>query len=223
MVFKGLMQLNSFMDNKKLLFKRYKQLGFRNRFHILFRMMTVPWDQILKTFPTSEALIDIGCGHGLLINLLATNNRNNKFIGVDPDKNKIAIAKQTENSMIAFYDKDLFEVKDYADLYSIFDVLYLIPHEGQERILKHVYNRLPRDGYLIIKEVSKEPIWKFMFLYLQETFVVKLLHLTKGRRFYFRTEEDFKKLLSDIGFEVEIKHLHKGYLYPHILYICNKK
>jgi 2-polyprenyl-6-hydroxyphenyl methylase/3-demethylubiquinone-9 3-methyltransferase len=205
-----------------LLFKRYKQLRFRDKFHIFFRIITVPWEHILKTFPISETLIDIGCGHGVLINLLVINNRNNKFIGIDYDKNKISISKQTENDMIAFYDKDLFEVKDYADTYSIFDVLYLIPYKKQERIIRHIFNRLPRNGYLIIKEESKEPAWKFIILYLQETFMVKLLHLTKGKGFYFRTEEDFKKLLSGIGFEVEIQHLHKGYLYPHILYICKK-
>jgi len=210
------------MKNYQHIVKRYTALTRGNKLHIFARLATVPWGQITDSFPRGETLIDIGCGHGLLINLLRESKRFKKMIGIDPDENKIRIAQQAAGEGISFFQRDLVTLAEGADVYSIFDVLYLIPFDQQEAIMRHIFKRLPKNGYLIIKEVNNKPGWKFSFLRFQESIMVKLLHFTKGKDFYFRSEEEYDKLLKEIGFSVSVKYLDRGFLYPHILYVCKK-
>ncbi len=187
------------------------------------RMKTVPWDVILDNFPSGHTLIDVGCGHGLFINLLYSKKSGfEKYIGIDAADNKIKLARQTENDHISFYHTDLFDLQEAADVYSFFDVLYLIPYDDQERIIKHIYQKLPDHGYLVIKEIDTKPRWKFYVNRLQETISVKLAKITLGEKFYFRSENEFKNLLKYAGFTVKVVKIDEGYLHPHILYICKK-
>jgi len=205
------------------LLERYRKLSFKDRLHMSFRIKTVPWEQILNNFPRGNNIIDIGCGHGILINLLAMRDCGYKrMIGIDLAADKIRVAKSTANEQISFHSSDIFDLKENAEVYSIFDVLYLMPNDLQEKLLKHIYNILPKNGYLVLKEVDKKPKWKFLINIIQESISVKFLHLTLGEKFYFKSESDFKELLEKIGFNTTAKHINKGYLHPHILYICQK-
>lgn len=145
-----------------------------------------------------------------------------RIIGVDLSAEKINVAKLTETDRVSFYSTDIFNFKEAADVYSIFDVLYLLPHELQQKLIKHIYDILPDKGYLVIKEVDKKPFWKFFINVIQESISVKLLHLTLGEKFYFKSESDFREMLENIGFELRVEHIDRGYLHPHILYICQK-
>jgi 2-polyprenyl-3-methyl-5-hydroxy-6-metoxy-1,4-benzoquinol methylase len=187
------------------------------------RLKTSPWEIMLNYFPHGNTLIDIGCGHGLLINLLSKQNPGyQKFIGVDLASDKIKIAKQIENDRISFYHMDIFDLEERADVYSILDVLYLIPYDIQEKLFIYIFDIIPEKGHFFIKEVDTKPPWKFHFLRSQETLSVKIFGVTLGTGFYFRSEMEYKKLLEEIGFKVNVMRIDKGYPYPHILYICQK-
>lgn len=204
--------------------KRYSGLSFGDKLHVFLRLKSMPWKSLLEEFPLGgKKLIDIGCGHGLLINLLEiTGRRYETMTGVDPAGNKIEKAKHSiAGNNIRFYSKNIFDVNETTDVCSLIDVLYLIPFSVQEKLLRHVHDILPENGCLILKEVDKKPLWKFVILMLQETVMVKILRLTRGSRFYFRTEPEYRELLSRTGFNVKVKKM-RGYIYPHILYICQK-
>jgi len=51
---------------------------------------------------------------------------------------------------------------------------------------------------------------------------VRLLGITMGRRFYFRGEDEWTKLLSSQGFSTHMVRLDSGYLHPHVLYVGEK-
>jgi len=211
------------MISTNCLLKKYPKISWKDKLHIFFRVKTVPWEAILKNFPRGDSIIDIGCGHGVLINLLAMCDCGyKKMIGVDLSAEKINVAKTTSSNRNSFYLTDIFDLKESADVYSIFDVLYLLPHNLQEKLLKYIYDILPEDGYLILKEIGKKPKWKFLINIIQESISVKLLHLTLGGKFYFKSESDFNDILKNIGFKVTVEHIDRGYLHPHILYICQK-
>jgi SAM-dependent methyltransferase len=41
------------------------------RLHVVVRALTCPFGRLIDRFPTTGAVLDVGCGHGLLVNLLA--------------------------------------------------------------------------------------------------------------------------------------------------------
>jgi SAM-dependent methyltransferase len=212
------------MIDLKSVLKKYSHLTIQDKAHIFIRTITVPWNLILSNFPSGHTLIDVGCGHGLFINLLSSTQHGfNQYIGVDADAGKIAVARQIENNNISFYNIDIFHFEKSADVYSFFDVLYLIPYDIQEKLINHIFRKLPEGGYLVIKEIGTKPSWKFTLNRLQETLSVKIFKITLGENFYFRSEEEYRNLLEDIGFVVKVNKIDKGYLHPHILYICKKQ
>ncbi len=106
-----------------------------------------------------------------------------------------------------------------GDHFSLVDVLYLIEYGAQEKLLTAIYQSMPTNGVFILKEIDKRPFYKYFFNIFQETVSVKVLNRTLGGRFYFRGQDEMVPLLKKIGFaNIEVIPLHKGYLYPHILY-----
>jgi len=51
---------------------------------------------------------------------------------------------------------------------------------------------------------------------------VRVLHLSQGHTFYFRTEAQWLALLSSLGLRAHAVPLDAGYLHPHVLFIGEK-
>lgn len=210
------------MTSQNKIIKKYSHLSFWERFHILSRLKLCPWERIIDNVPKGRILIDIGCGHGLFANLLDLRGNFEQIIGVDPATAKIAVAQRSQNNKVQFFSEKYEDIHYAADIVTIMDVLYLVPHNIQEELLKSIYARLPSGGYLIIKDNVTTPRWKFLIGYLEELIMVRLLGATFGSNFYFRSVIAWKKLLSSMGFKVKSIDLQKGYPYPHMMFICQK-
>ncbi|MFQ6082105.1 MAG: class I SAM-dependent methyltransferase [Candidatus Aminicenantia bacterium] len=215
------------MVDKKEVFQLYKNTDFLTKLFIRIKLMICPFLQMEKYFPKKGKITDLGCGNGLFSNILKLNSHERKIIGYDLDENKIKIAKKTQpkiNPAISFHQADIVEI-DYppSDVFCLSDVLYLIPFDKQEIILKKCFMSLKEGGQLIIKEVDTKPRWKYWWNFFQETLSVKVLNFTSGKNFYFRSKDEYLSILSKMGFKVNIVRLDKGYWYPHLLYLCYKK
>jgi 2-polyprenyl-3-methyl-5-hydroxy-6-metoxy-1,4-benzoquinol methylase len=208
----------------KDILNRYSHLSLVEKLHIALRFMLCPWGKIISNFPDCASIIDVGCGHGLFINMLCLCKSDIKnAVGIDVSEKKIEIAKRSEKINISFKLGSLERTDIKADVYSIMDVLYLISFRDQEILIRNVFDLLPKGGFFAIKEVDTKPKWKFFLLIIEEFIMVKLLKITHGNSFYFRSRSGFEQLLSNIGFKVRTIDLQKGYLHPHILYVCQKQ
>lgn len=209
-------------DSNKVI-GRYRKIPFGVRIHLLGRLLTVPWNRILEQFPPGNQIVDIGCGHGLQINLLSDRFGSARvYAGIDWSEKKISVARKTENSYTKFSVAAAGDPLPTADTYCVFDVLYLIPFELQENLLREVYTRLPSGGHLVLKEMDFFPRWKFGLMRLQEFLSVRILRITKGNDFYFAGVDHYRSTLSRMGFTVTVHRIDCGYLHPHVLYICRK-
>jgi 2-polyprenyl-3-methyl-5-hydroxy-6-metoxy-1,4-benzoquinol methylase len=213
------------MVDKKELLKRYGKAASITRAYLKIKLKICPLIQLEEHFPKEGIIIDLGCGNGLFPNILSLGSSERQIIGLDLDEKKIAVANETKlpGKQITYQDGDVVEAEyPRGDVFTLVDVLYLIPYDKQEIILQKCYRSLPPGGNLIIKEMDKKPRWKYVWNLLQETLAVKLIGFTLGERFYFRSQKDYADILQGIGFSVKSVPMHSGYWYPHIAYICTK-
>jgi 2-polyprenyl-3-methyl-5-hydroxy-6-metoxy-1,4-benzoquinol methylase len=213
------------MIDKNKIFELYRGASFITRAYLRIKLRICPLIQLEACFPREGTIVDLGCGNGLFPNILSLGSPVRQIIGIDLDEKKIEVANETKirGSQITYQIGDVVEA-DYplGEVITLVDVLYLIPCEKQDVILQKCYQALHPGGILIIKEMDTVPRWKCAWNFLQETLAVKLIGFTLGKRFYFRSQEEYLEILQRIGFSVKPVPMHSGYWYPHIAYICTK-
>ncbi len=190
--------------------------------------MLFPFPALARHIPSSGAFLDVGCGYGVWSLYLAQQFPNAKIYGIDPDGEKIEVARLAARE--AGLGNIQFEVgtaqappqRPFA-LVSVIDVLYLIPYPEQERFLSGVTSCLLPGGRLLLKEMSERPRWKYAWNWLEEWLAVRLLGITLGASFYFRPQAGWEALLSGLGLAVHTIRLDRGYVHPHILFVGEKQ
>lgn len=90
--------------------------------------------------------IDIGCGDGLLANMIASTNR--KFtVGIDPDEHGVALAKTRMDSPVDFRVED---VEDYNGIsLEYMSCLNVIEHLDRPEVIKNFINKYVTKGAII--------------------------------------------------------------------------
>jgi len=213
------------MIDKKEIFELYGDASFITRAYLRIKLKICPLVALETHFPREGTIVDLGCGNGLFPNILNLGSSERRIIGIDLDEKKIEVANQTKapDSHITYQVGDVVEAEyPRGDVFTLVDVLYLIPYDKQEIILQKCHNSLLSGGALIIKEMDTAPRWKYAWNLFQETLAVKLIGFTLGERFYFRSQKDYVDILQRIGFSVKPVAMHAGYWYPHIVYVCTK-
>jgi 2-polyprenyl-3-methyl-5-hydroxy-6-metoxy-1,4-benzoquinol methylase len=204
----------------------YKREGFSTRLHVVARALTCPFGRLIERFPTAGTLLDVGCGHGLLINLLARDPTRSglQLHGIDHDPVKIAAAQRAALPGIVFSTAPLTALPAAAfDAVAIFDVLYTVRREMWAEILGGCRWVLRPGGLLIVKEVVDRPRWKYWAILAQETLSVSLLGITKGDRPHFESPETYRQALIDQGLiMVEEAPLQSANWISHYLFVARK-
>jgi len=210
---------------KKDVFGLFRDAGFLMRLYLRIKFRICP---ILRTeayVPGTGDIVDLGCGNGLFAAIMKLGSPARSIVGIDLDARKIAEARKSLGNVphLDFRLADIATTKyPPADVYTIIDVLYLIPVKTQNAILELCAEALTPGGTLVLKEMDQKPRWKYLWNMFQETISVKIVGFTLGSRFHFRSREDYVKTLEGMGFSVEVVPFHHGYAYSHILYVAKK-
>lgn len=214
---------------RNLIPRFYSEGSLKEKLHIYFRMKTCPFEYIETFVPMTGTILDFGCGQGIFCHVLALKSPERRIIGIDASSEKIdtaikSIKFRDYEKNIVFFVNDTIHDLGIAELKCIviIDVLYLIHKRFQEAIFYQCYQRLNKNGILIIKTMKKRPAWKYWVSYFQEIISVRLLKITQGNGFYFPEEGELKKFLEAVGFKVSILGIDKGSIHPSALYICEK-
>ena len=214
------------MLDKKKLYAIFKGHGAWTALYTRIKFKICPLLAIEPLLPRAGRVLDLGCGNGLFAAILKLGSPERIISGFDLDEKKIDAARAAFKNWAGmdFCVGDLIHSEYPAvDIITIIDVLYLIPLDAQQAILRKCHAALPAGGVLAVKDMDTRPRWKYAWNMIQETLAVKIIGFTLGGRFYFQSRKNFTALLDRVGFDVEVVPQHKGYWYPHILYLAKKR
>ena len=214
------------MNSLQTAWQAYGREPLAQRLHVLIRALTCPFRALLDRFPRSGSVLDVGCGHGLLVNLLARDPRHPglQLWGIDHDAAKIEVARRTALPGVEFSTSRLEELPEAGfDVVSIFDVLYTVREDIWGEILGGCYRVLRPGGMLIVKEVVDRPRWKYWAIMAQESLSVMIFKITKGDRPHFESAAVYSRAIASAGFRVaEVAPLPSATWISHCLFIGRK-
>ena len=183
-------------------------------------------------------LIDVGCGSGLTLALLAEvaaahregrwpSNRARapligRLIGIEvrPRVARLAAAALVDAATIVTGDARQITPPD-ADAVLFLDVLHMIPHRDQEELIQAVGSRLSPTGVILVREADAAAGLGFQAVRLGN----RLKALVFGhwrQRFAFRTAEDWRALFERLGFSTTVQRASQGTPFANVLFIAKR-
>ena len=169
--------------------------------------------------PARGRLVDLGCGPGLMLALLASAKAQFRagdwpagwpdapvdleLLGLELRPDAARRAREVLGTEATVEERDLMQgdVPD-GDAYLVFDVLHLMPCDAQDRLLEVVARSLPPGGVLVLREADAAGGWRFQLIRLGNR-IVAILHGRRRRGFHFRTAQAWRDRLESLGFAVD--------------------
>ncbi len=202
----------------------YDQSPLIDRWFVRIRAVLSDLIAVEAHAPRRGTILDIGCGHGLLTNLLALGSPDRTVLGIDIDPKKIAAAQRTVRGRanIQFRVADALSPPGgpYQAI-TVADVLYLLPAPAQRRVLVNAFRLLEPGGVLLWKTQVRRPRWKYLITYGQE-WLMTHLGPTTGTTLCFLDLEESLAALDAAGFHTEVHPLRSWRPYPDVLFIAKK-
>ncbi|OOG81001.1 hypothetical protein B0E41_19080 [Hydrogenophaga sp. A37] len=132
-----------------------------------YRSYICPLHEVIQAIPPQSSVLDVGCGHGLLLNLLAHLGRIRQGHGFDMARPAVAIASRVASnhsfsSTVAFEARSVEQGIPHLgyEVVTVIDVLHHVPDRHKESFVRDLCNALPEGGRLIIKDMVVKPRWR---------------------------------------------------------------
>lgn len=122
----------------------------------------------------NHALLDIGCGMGLLGQYLREGGHRGAYLGIDLDAKKIDTAKRAATRLqpaLDFMAVDASSLPAFHGDVAMLDVLHYLPRDSQRALLHESTARVADDGVLIVRNVLREDNWRFHITRTEETWL----------------------------------------------------
>jgi 2-polyprenyl-3-methyl-5-hydroxy-6-metoxy-1,4-benzoquinol methylase len=126
-----------------------------------------PFEVLVDRVPNASRILDIGCGAGLFLTLLASQGRLTYGIGVDVRREAIEYANHVkarlpQASQLEFIvDDGMFRwPKREFDVVSMIDVIHHVPPSQQRNMIQRVATAVAPKGIFIYKDMVRRPLWR---------------------------------------------------------------
>jgi trans-aconitate methyltransferase len=121
----------------------------------LLKHSLVPLALIRQSLPERGLVLDLGCGEGMLTNLIACQCPGLRLQGIDRDAAKIERANRNASRNASFAEGNILE-EGLPSAQGVIanDVLHHFAPEPQEALLRNVASLLDDEGVFILKEVD---------------------------------------------------------------------
>jgi SAM-dependent methyltransferase len=175
--------------------------------------------------PSGATLLDVGCGQGLALALLAEAGRAvdcgawppqwpppprfDRMTGIELRRRVAKIARTALEADAEIIDADVRAVPlAPAHAILLFDVLQLLPPEDQETLLANLAARLHSGGVVLVREADASAGWRFAAVRLGNRFKL-IVSGTWRQPFHPRTEADWHACFARHGFLIDARPMGK--------------
>lgn len=200
--------------------------NWTDRIRIGLRVASCPWRPILSQIPPGR-ILDIGCGHGALALRLALRRGTFSVTALDVDRVKlrsaaIAARRLGVDDRISFMAaSNPLPDGPFNTIVGI-DVLYLLDPSQWRSMLSQALDRLAPGGRIVIKTMSRSPLWKRHWDQTQEFVATQLLRSTAGHAIHDADGATVAMYLASFGLAVSQQRIDRGYPHPHELIIAHR-
>jgi uncharacterized protein (DUF2062 family) len=185
--------------------------------------------------PRSGRLLDLGCGRGIALALLAAAREQSErgaypqswppapalqLIGIETSPEAERVARAGLGGQGAVVTSDLRTATlPQVDAILLIDVLHYLPGREQEGLLARVAAALPPGGLLMVREADAAAGWRFHTVRLSES----LMSLLRGdwrqwrQGFHYRPQADWIALLARLGLAAKAGPMGMGTPYANVL------
>jgi 2-polyprenyl-3-methyl-5-hydroxy-6-metoxy-1,4-benzoquinol methylase len=171
------------------------------------------WDPVFDAAATlfsdsSRALLDIGCGLGLLGQYLRERGFRAPYRGLDLDARKIDAARAAarNGADLEFEIGSATALPAFAGDVVLIDVLHYLQSNAQQRVIAAAAERVAPGGILMIRNVLREPGWRFRTTLIEER-LARMLGWMRCPTGYFPRREDIEIPLRELEFAVQVAPL----------------
>lgn len=139
----------------------------RVRLMTTYRSHICPLHEVIREVPEQARVLDVGCGHGLLLNLLAKLGRIRAGHGFDVASKAVRIASQVAehhgfSPVVGFEHRSIEQgIPSLGhEVVTVIDVLHHVPDQHKAAFVRAVCEVVPEGGLLIIKDMVVRPSWR---------------------------------------------------------------
>jgi uncharacterized protein (DUF2062 family)/SAM-dependent methyltransferase len=187
------------------------------------------------TLPSGGILVDLGCGQGLMLALLAewgaawragtwssswpTPAVFDRLIGIETRPRVAALARQALGEAATIVEGDARSWMPYRSrVVLFFDVLHLMPAADQDQLLASMAKVLEPGGMMLIREPDAGAGWRFVAVRAVNT-AKALLTGNWRQTFHFRTVEEWTACFGRLGFSIEVRDTSEGTIFANVLFV----
>jgi ubiquinone/menaquinone biosynthesis C-methylase UbiE len=171
---------------------------------------------VARLIPPDGNVMELGCGQGLLVELIA--ERSSHVTGVDFDTRKCAMARRrlSGRTNVSIVENDLISFLGVAesstsDAIVLSDTLSSLPENDQERVLTEAIRCLRPGGLLLLKIVDTTPPWKAHLAAFLSFAIYRLARasVTQDSRIHRRASSYYAEVLERNLMTVDVRLLHE--------------
>lgn len=198
-------------STRELIASRYE--GRLQRSHVRWKLRADPAYAATAAAiaGTPLPLLDIGCGLGLLGHYLNAMGPPQPYQGLDHDPRKIVAGQRAAgrgglDALMSLQHADAAELPAIHGHVVLLDVLHYLDARSQRDLLQAATRRLAPDGCLVIRNVLREPNWRFHATRVEE-FFLRVSGWIPGGAQHYPTATELRLPLESAGLEVRIQSL----------------
>ena len=246
--------MDRFLDcREKSLLERYQPIVNSYEFKLIQnRLDLLPLVSLSKAIPEKCSIFELGCGRGIIANLLAEDSRERKVIGIDLSAPRIELARKAAKGLdnVSYYIGDItllrslpMETEIKPCVFILSQVLYLLTKKQAVNLLCRISYIMGEQDTLWIVDYTTRPFWKYIFLRFENAALLMVViagrimkHFWKGSeqlavRLFGERERlaripspaGWRAFLDKVGLEYETLGFIQSSPYPQILIRSHKR